>query len=477
MPVLIAKSTSATPLLFLLVQSSDHITGLTGASPTVTISKNGAAAVTPSGAISQVDATGMPGWYQVAGNATDTNTVGPIILHATAASADPSDTVVAQVIDPGVALFGSNVVNWLGTVVATPLTAGVPDINLKNIAGAAVATGTAQLGVNIVNIAGSASAGAAGFVGVDWAQVTNKTSVVALTNTTISSSQVVASVTGAVGSVTGSVGSVTGLSNTTIATAVWQDTTAGDFTVASSIGKSLYTSGVVPGAAGGLFIAGSNAATTVNITGNLTGNVTGSVGSISGVSFPTNFGALAITVGGNVGINWGNVANPSTAVNLSATTVNLVNTLTTYTGNTVQTGDAFARLGAPAGASVSADIAAVKAVLPTALTGAGNMKADVLAINGSTTAASNLSTSTLKIGIGTVGSGTNTTTKISTSSLTPANVAAGQFTGRIVIFDDTTATTSLRGQATSITTDDGAGNLTVVAMTTAPSAGDTFVIL
>jgi len=52
-----------------------------------------------------------------------------------------------------------------------------------------------------------------------------------------------------------------------IATTLWTDTTAGDFTVANSIGKSLYTSGVVPGAAGGLFIAGTNAATTVNITG------------------------------------------------------------------------------------------------------------------------------------------------------------------------------------------------------------------
>jgi hypothetical protein len=41
-------------------------------------------------------------------------------------------------------------------------------------------------------------------------------------------------------------------------------------------------------------------------------------------------------------------------------TVNLVNTLTTYTGNTPQTGDSFARLGAPAGASHSADVAAVK---------------------------------------------------------------------------------------------------------------------
>ena len=34
----------------------------------------------------------------------------------------------------------------------------------------------------------------------------------------------------------------------------------------------------------------------------------------------------------------------------------LVDTITTYTGNTVQTGDSFPRLGAPAGASVSADI-------------------------------------------------------------------------------------------------------------------------
>lgn len=38
----------------------------------------------------------------------------------------------------------------------------------------------------------------------------------------------------------------------------------------------------------------------------------------------------------------------------------LTDTVTTYTGNTPQTGDAYSRLGAPAGASVSADIAAVK---------------------------------------------------------------------------------------------------------------------
>lgn len=43
-----------------------------------------------------------------------------------------------------------------------------------------------------------------------------------------------------------------------------------------------------------------------------------------------------------------------------AGTGNVIPTVTTLTGHTAQTGDAFARLGAPAGASVSADIAAVK---------------------------------------------------------------------------------------------------------------------
>ncbi len=42
-----------------------------------------------------------------------------------------------------------------------------------------------------------------------------------------------------------------------IATGIWQDTTSGDFTVSSSIGKSLYTAGVVPGGATGLFITSS----------------------------------------------------------------------------------------------------------------------------------------------------------------------------------------------------------------------------
>lgn len=55
---------------------------------------------------------------------------------------------------------------------------------------------------------------------------------------------------------------------------------------------------------------------------------------------------LDISAGGEAGVDWANVGSPTTAVNLSGTTVNLTNTVTTYTGNTPQTGDNFARIGA-----------------------------------------------------------------------------------------------------------------------------------
>ena len=101
-----------------------------------------------------------------------------------------------------------------------------------------------------------------------------------------------------------------------IATAVWQDTTSGDFTVSGSIGKSVFTAGAAPGATGGLVIAGSNAATTF--------------ATLTSTGLFTTNGVVAVA----------------------------------------QTGDNFAKLGTPAGASVSADIAGVLAqVTPPATIG------------------------------------------------------------------------------------------------------------
>lgn len=77
-----------------------------------------------------------------------------------------------------------------------------------------------------------------------------------------------------------------------IATGVWQDTTAGDFTTANSIGKSLFT-GVAPGNQFGGIVTNNSpflpsaivtsgsvnfsAGITANITGNLSGNIGGKV--------------------------------------------------------------------------------------------------------------------------------------------------------------------------------------------------------
>jgi hypothetical protein len=69
MAKLVQQSTANDPLFFFLVLSSDHLSPATGKSPTVTISKNGAAFAAPSGAVTEI----ANGWYQVAGNATDTS--------------------------------------------------------------------------------------------------------------------------------------------------------------------------------------------------------------------------------------------------------------------------------------------------------------------------------------------------------------------------------------------------------------------
>lgn len=85
--MLIKKDNATQPLVFLMIDSSDHIAGKTGLAPAVTLSKNGASFAAPAGSISEVG----HGWYQVAGHASDTNTLGALVLHATASGADPVD--------------------------------------------------------------------------------------------------------------------------------------------------------------------------------------------------------------------------------------------------------------------------------------------------------------------------------------------------------------------------------------------------
>ena len=90
--IILKQGQSTYHLVFMMIDSADHMTPKTGLFPTVTLSKNGAAFGAASGAVAEVTG-GSNGWYKVAGNATDTNTLGSLVLHATAAGADPTDAV------------------------------------------------------------------------------------------------------------------------------------------------------------------------------------------------------------------------------------------------------------------------------------------------------------------------------------------------------------------------------------------------
>lgn len=123
----------------------------------------------------------------------------------------------------------------------------------------------------------------------------------------------------------------------------------------------------VAGAAGGVFIAGANAATTVDFTGSLSGSV-GSVTTKTGYALATTgldlVTAWTTNITGNLSGSVGSVTT-KTGYALVATGLDLVTAWTvditgslsgsvgSLTGHTNQTGDSFVRIGA-AGAGLTA---------------------------------------------------------------------------------------------------------------------------
>jgi hypothetical protein len=75
------------PIMFFMADSADHLTGKTGLTPIVTLSKNGGSFGAAVGTVAEVG----NGWYKLAGNATDRNTLGTLVLHAESAGADTFD--------------------------------------------------------------------------------------------------------------------------------------------------------------------------------------------------------------------------------------------------------------------------------------------------------------------------------------------------------------------------------------------------
>jgi hypothetical protein len=199
--------------------------------------------------------------------------------------------------------YRSDVVQWLGTAV-TAGTAGVPNVDITRIANAAVSTSTAQLGVNVVNAAGTAWGSGAITAGSIAADAITAAKVASDVSTEFATTYFGTAIPGAFG--------------------------AG--TAGSRLGK---LPDVTAGASGGVFIAGTNAATTITtgltttFTGNLTGSVasvTGAVGSVTGAvgSVTGAVGSVSGNVTGSVGsVAAGGITNASFAADaISAAKIN-----------------------------------------------------------------------------------------------------------------------------------------------------------
>lgn len=85
-----AKQSTAKNVMVLMVDSTDHVTGKTGLTLTITASKDGAAFASISPAVTERGS----GWYNVALTTAHTDTLGDLALHITAAAADPADMVL-----------------------------------------------------------------------------------------------------------------------------------------------------------------------------------------------------------------------------------------------------------------------------------------------------------------------------------------------------------------------------------------------
>lgn len=174
-PVDMQQSSTGQPLEFFLVSSTDGVTPVTGlgSAPVVTLSKNGASFAAASGAVSEIG----NGWYQVAGNATDTNTVGKLTLHATGSGAINFDAIVGLVVPwnpldgvrqgmtalPNVASGSAGAIPTTGTGAnQISVSGGVVSANTTQIGGLATRpryTGQAQTGAtNSITLAASTPA-------------------------------------------------------------------------------------------------------------------------------------------------------------------------------------------------------------------------------------------------------------------------------------------------------------------------------
>lgn len=274
-----------------------------------------------------------------------------------------------------------NVIQWNSTNVATPATAGIPDVNVKNIVNTAAAVDANNLlkvdvedwKAGVVNALNSGK--------VDAVNVTRANTATAGTSTTLTLDAAASAVDsyynglGLIWTSGANIGVVRIITAYVGATKV--ATFARALPSAADATPTFIVTGItnlLPGTDGKAMVSADaqDLSSTFSVNAK---NIAGQAAALDAnnllkVDTEDFKGTASVGTAGYTAPDWGHINAPTTAVDLSGTTiknvdntiahVSLVDTLTTYTGNTPQTGDAFARLGAPVGVSISADIAEVE---------------------------------------------------------------------------------------------------------------------
>ncbi len=242
----------------------------------------------------EIDATNMPGWYQFcppdAAIAAGAKSVGFHLKGASNMAPLPIEVDLDAQVD---------VTFWNGTAVSSPATAGIPDVNVKNINNVAAATPGASGGILISGSnSGTTTLGALTVTGATThtgatIHTGNVSMAAGLTITQSSSNTAGVDITGN--------GTAAGIKTTGGATGngvlVNGGATSGDGVKVVTVNGHGVNLAPVGASVHGFFSTGGNSGTSdgmklvagtggvplrANITGDITGNLSGSVGSVTG---------------------------------------------------------------------------------------------------------------------------------------------------------------------------------------------------
>lgn len=428
------KQSTAVTVMVVMITTTDHIAGKTGLSAGLTIyaSKAGTApaAITPT--VAELDSVNMPGWYSLALTTAHTNTLGELGLHITGSGADPTSVKfniaaidVNDTVRLGLTALPNAAAGASGGVLISGSNSGTTTFGALTVTGATTLTGAVSLG-STLGVTGLTTLGGL-TTGAISATTITASGLTSLAAVTASGTLTLAAITqtGAV-----SLGATT-INAMTVTNAL--TVSDGVIITASTANRSAISATGNGTGHGGVFTSGSGAtgdgiqATAVSTNGNgfvLTKTGTGlafkgattdlTLAKTTNITGFNDIAATAIVSSGAITTSGGAVTTVTTVTNqLTAAAIatgvwtdatagdftvalsigkSVMNgvalgtglTINAYTGNTVQTGDSFGRIGA-----LGAGLTGITGATLAATTGLGNQTAN---ITGTITTATNVTT-------------------------------------------------------------------------------------